>query len=160
MSREIPEEARALLAKYRPTADEAQRLADLISYLEGTTADQWCVDVVRTDNSPSAQNCVFGHIFNWGVARGDGSDLAGSRAWDWFEGAWSTTYAVYPVNDGTNADYPQPTARERAIAYLRDLHSGEVPSTMESMEWEFQGGDIEALRAEHSSSETRGKVDS
>lgn len=87
---------------------------------------------------------MFGHIFNWGQARGDGTDRAGSQAWSWFESAWSTTYAVYPVNDGAHSDYQQPTARERSIAYLR---SGEKLSTMESMEWEFQGGSLEALRA-------------
>lgn len=60
MSREVPDEARPLLAKYRPDEDEAQRLDDLIAYLEGTTAADWCVDVVRSGNE--SQNCVRPHL--------------------------------------------------------------------------------------------------
>ena len=78
--------------------------------------------------------------------RGDGSDKAGNEAWQWFEGHWSTVYQAYPVNDGEVAYYQQPTARERSIAFLRDLRSGAVPSTHESMNWDYYGHDIDAVR--------------
>jgi hypothetical protein len=145
---EIPQEARELMKRWRPSAEDEQRLDDLIAFLEATTAEDWCVDVVRTDDPESgpSKNCVFGHIFNWGQVRGDGSDRAGSRAWDWFESAWTTTYQAYPVNDGEVSYYQQPTARERSIAFLRDLRSGAVPCTVESMNWDYYGHDIEAVR--------------
>lgn len=144
--REIPEGARALLAGYQPSDEDAERLDDLIVFLEDTMPEDWCVDVVRTEGTARGQNCVFGHIFNWGQACGDGSDEDGSHAWDWFEGVWSTTYATYPVNDGKVARYQEPTARERSLAYLRELRSGAVPSTMESMMWDFYSGDIDKVR--------------
>ena len=148
-TQEIPEEARELLRVFRPGAEEEARLDDLIQFLEATSPEDWCVDVVRKGDDGEeerTQNCVFGHIFNWGQARGDGTDKAGNQAWNWFEGYWSTTYATYPVNDGEVAYYDQPTARERSIAYLRDLRSGAVPGTQESMNWDFYGGDIEAVK--------------
>ena len=145
---EIPAEARELLKHYRPGTADEKRLDDLISYLETTTTEAWCVDVVRVEaeGSHRTQNCVFGHIFDWGQLRGDGSDRDGNAAWEWFEELWSSTFAAYPVNDGKIAYYQQPTARERSIAYLRDLRSGIVPSTYESMYWDYYGHDIEAVR--------------
>lgn len=145
---EIPVEARELLKRWRPGADDEKRLDDLIAYLESTVAEAWCVDVVRIDGEQNGrtQNCVFGHIFDWGQLRGDGSDKAGNEAWQWFEEHWSTVYQAYPVNDGEVAYYQQPTARERSIAFLRDLRSGAVPSTHESMNWDYYGHDIDAVR--------------
>ncbi len=142
---EMPPEARELLKRYRPGLEDEKRLDDLIAYLETTTADAWCVDVVRTEGART-QNCVFGHIFDWGQSRGDGSDKDGQAAWEWFEDCWATVYRAYPVNDGEVTYYCQPTARERSIAFLRDLRSGAVASTHESMSWEFYGEDIDALR--------------
>lgn len=145
---EIPAEARELLKRWRPDSESEVRLDDLIAYLESTSAEDWCVDVVRVEGklTERTQNCVFGHIFDWGQLRGDGSDAAGSDAWEWFENNWSATYQTYPVNDGKVSYYQQPSARERSIAFLRDLRSGIVPSTHESMNWDFYGHDVEAVR--------------
>lgn len=137
-------EDRELLRVFGPDEESRARLADFITYLEATSPEDWCEDVVRSQDG--AQNCALGHVFEWGRARGDGSDRAGSRAWDWFEGAWSTSYAVYPVNDGENPDYPQATPKERIIAYCRALLDGTELSTMESMEFEGCSGDTEEIR--------------
>lgn len=141
---QMSDESRELLRVFGPDDESRARLADFITYLEATSPDEWCEDVVRSKDG--SQNCALGHVFEWGRARGDGSDRAGSRAWDWFEGAWSTSYAVYPVNDGTNPDYPQPTPKERIIAYCRALLDGTELSTMESMEFEGCSGDEAEIR--------------
>lgn len=144
MKFEVAGEVRELLRVFGPDAEDRERLADFITYLEATSPSDWCEDVVRSKDG--SQNCALGHVFEWGRARGDGSDLAGSRAWDWFESAWSTSYAVYPVNDGENPDYPQPTAKERVIALCRALLDGSELSTMESMEFEGCSGDEDEIR--------------
>jgi hypothetical protein len=67
--------------------------------------------VVKTKDGRS---CVFGHIF----------DLGGNHMCDWFESNIATTYMIYPINDGTNPQYKQQTAKERCIAYLKDIRDG------------------------------------
>jgi len=139
---DMPAEVRELLRVHRPAAADEARLSDLIDYLEETDESAWCTDRVRVEG----RNCVMGHVFEWGRARGDGSDAAGSRAWDWFEDAWATTYVAYPVNDGAADEYAQPTPRQRCLAYCRDLLAGWAITTQESMEFEFADGDLETLR--------------
>lgn len=140
----MPEDVRELLKLYGPDDEDRERLADFITYLEATTDADWCEDVVRTVDGE--QNCALGHVFEWGRARGDGSDRAGSRAWDWFENAWSTSYAVYPVNDGRHPDYQQPTPKERIIALCEALLDGSELSTHESLEFEGCSGDPDEIR--------------
>jgi len=72
----------------------------------------------------------MGHLANF--VGGDDTTL--NTAWDWFEAAVATTYMVYPVNDGKNPDYPQDTARERCIAYMKNLQSGKEMTTDVLME--------------------------
>lgn len=95
----------------------------IIPYIENTTEDSWCMDVVKTKDG---KNCLFGHLF----------DLGGSELMDWFENI-ATTYMVYPVNDGQNPLYPQPTPKQRCIAYLKDLQSGKAKTTYELMEEDY-----------------------
>lgn len=106
-------------------------LDTVIERMEATNENQWCTDVVRTKDG--AANCFFGHLFEMG-----GSDRGGNLLWDWFENEWSTTYAVYPVNDGENPKFPQPTPKQRVIAYLRALSDGTEQSTQQSMEASYQ----------------------
>lgn len=140
----LPADVRELLRLYGPDDDDRRRMADFIAYLEQTTDADWCEDIVRTKDG--AQNCALGHVFEWGSARGDGSDADGSKTWDWFESAWSTSYSVYPVNDGKNPDYPQATPKERIIAYCRALLDGSELSTHESMEFDACNGDPDEIR--------------
>lgn len=96
-----------------------------ISYCEKTREDQWCVDVVRTKDN---KNCLFGHLFDFA-----GSDEKGNEYWDFFEYHFATTYMVYPVNDGSNDKYQQPTPKQRCIEYLKDLRNGKAKTTQDIM---------------------------
>lgn len=100
-------------------------LDEFIDFCEATSADQWCMDVVRTKDGSG--NCLFGHLATFAEARGDKL----SEAWDSFEGHWATTYMVYPVNDGENPAYRQETAKDRCIAYLRALRDGTEKTTVQ-----------------------------
>lgn len=102
-------------------------LQDFIDYLERTEESQWCVDIVRSKDQE--KNCLFGHLFNFA-----GDDKTGSFYWDYFENAYATTCMVYPVNDGNNQRYQQPTPKQRCIAYLKAIQSGEEETTYECME--------------------------
>ena len=44
----------------------------IIPYMENTTEESWCEDVVKTKDG---KNCLFGHLF----------DLGGGELFDWFE---------------------------------------------------------------------------
>lgn len=114
----------------------------VIDHMAATNAETWQTDVVRsTDGS---RNCFFGHLFQWA------EDTVGTYApdldaqtwanaiWNAFEDRWSTTYAIYPVNDGENDRYQQPLARDRVVAYLEALRDGRELTTEESMERDFQ----------------------
>lgn len=116
-----------------PWETTVKRLTDLspfISYLEKTSPDEWQVDTVRSVGN--TKNCVMGHLVNWYY----GKDWQGSVSpvWDWFEEMWATTYMIYPVNDGGNPKYKQPTARERVIAYLKDLRDGKEKTSVQLWE--------------------------
>ncbi|WP_415854140.1 hypothetical protein [Sinomonas sp. G460-2] len=106
-------------------------LGPLIAHLETTGEDTWQTDVVRSEDS--TRKCFFGHVHAWG-----GDDTRGSALWEAFEELWSTTYRIYTVNDGSDPGYHQPTPKERILAYLGKLQSGEEPTTHESMEAEYQ----------------------
>jgi hypothetical protein len=103
---------------------EKQDIETIINYLESTTDESWCLDVVKTKEG---RNCFFGHIFDFG----------GGELWDWFENRWATTYMIYPVNDGGHPNYKQPTAKERIIAYLKDLRDGKELTTYEVMDRDY-----------------------
>lgn len=96
----------------------------IIPYMENTTEESWCMDVVKTKDG---KNCLFGHLY----------DLGGGELMDWFENI-ATTYMVYPVNDGQNPSYPQPTPKQRCIAYLKDLQSGKAKTTYQLMEEDYE----------------------
>lgn len=100
-------------------------LDEFIAYCETTRPEDWLEGRVRSlDNS---QNCCFGHLINWYY----GKDYEGEIGivWDYFEDRWATTYMIYRVNDGEHPNYQQETARERVIAYLKNLNSGLEKST-------------------------------
>ncbi len=95
-------------------------LEEILYYLENTTEESWCTGVVKTKDGG---NCFFGHLF----------DLGGNLLFNAFENI-ATTYMVYPVNDGENSKYQQPTPKQRCIAYLKDLISGKEKTTYELMD--------------------------
>lgn len=101
-------------------------IQEIIDYLEQTTPESWCQDVIRTNDG---RNCFFGHLFN----------LGGNKLWDWFENI-ATNFMIYPVNDGTDERYQQPTAKERCIAYLKDLRDGKAKTTYQLMD-EYDSSD-------------------
>lgn len=108
-------------------------MQSFIDYCEATKANEWCVDIVRSVGNK--QNCLYGHLVNWYY----GKDYTGniSPIWDAFEEV-GTTFYVYPINDGTNPNYPQPTARERCIAYLKNIRDGKELWTWDAMEKEWE----------------------
>jgi len=102
----------------------------LIQYLEATKPEQWLMDRVRSQDGK--KNCVMGHVFDWGGGdeKAENSNATkGGLAWEWFEECWATTYMIYPVNDGRDRRYQQATAKERCIAYLKDLRDGKAKNT-------------------------------
>lgn len=127
-------------------------LRPFITYLESTPDNSWQIDVVRSADGTC--NCMFGHLYQFTtdhqLAAGESLKAAerfASHVWDAFESSWATTYKVYPVNDGTDADYQQPTPKARVIALLKALADGTQLTTMQIMEadlaeWERR----EALR--------------
>lgn len=99
-------------------ADQADReqLERVAEYMRATPEESWCQDVVR---NAEGGNCFFGHL-----AAMEGTEYAHGFLWEWFEEAYGTTYYVYPINDGSNPDYRQETAKARICAYLDNLLSG------------------------------------
>lgn len=95
-------------------------LQKILQYLEGTTEESWCTDVVKTTEG---KNCFFGHLFDFG-----GPELYSS-----FENI-ATEYMIYPVNDGKCEMYQQSTPKQRCIAYLKDLISGKQKTTWQLMD--------------------------
>lgn len=108
-------------------------LESFITYLEATKPSEWYLHKVR--NKTNTKNCLYGHLCNWYY----GKDHQGkvTRIWDAFEELGSTYY-VYPINDGQNPKYPQKTARERCIAFLRNIQNGTELWTWEAMEKDWQ----------------------
>lgn len=106
-------------------------LGGFIDYCEATKPSDWYLHKVR--NKDNTKNCLYGHLVNWYY----GKDYTGSISpiWDAFEEVGSTYY-VFDINDGTNPNYPQKTARERCIAYLKNIQSGKELWTWEAMELE------------------------
>lgn len=92
-------------------------LNKIIDYLQSTSEDSWCCDVVKTKDG---KNCLFGHLFDYG----GGDNGNGSYVFEMFEELYATTYMVYPVNDGANKNYQQPTPKQRCIAYLENIRDG------------------------------------
>lgn len=111
----------------------SENMQDFIDYLEETRPDQWYLHKVR--NKENTKNCLYGHLINWYY----GKDYTGdcTAMWDAFEEV-GTTFYVYPINDGQNPDYPQKTAKERCIAYLKNVRDGKELWTAEAMEEEFK----------------------
>lgn len=115
--------------------EEENQLLDLgkiIQYLENTKAEEWCVDVVRTKGN--TQNCLLGHLHNYG----GGDEGKGGFVCGMFEEFYATTYMFYRINDGEHPKYQQETAKDRIIAYLKDLKSGDELSTGQLFEQEMR----------------------
>jgi hypothetical protein len=109
----------------------AEKLSDLnpfIQYLHATSEGEWAVDVVRTKDG---KNCLFGHLINWYYGKGYEGSI--SRVWDLFEEMWMSTYVIYPINDGENPKYQQPTPKQRVIAYMTNLWLGVEADTQTAM---------------------------
>ena len=135
------------------TDDWKDALSDLISYLDCTSEDQWCVDVVRTKDN---KNCLFGHVVeffslnaskyrnkdifklaNRGSEESGSDDFGYHCAFNWFDEAVASTFFVYSVNDGKNLSYPQSTPKARCIALVKDILSGNELSTYEGMDYQM-----------------------
>jgi hypothetical protein len=117
-------------------------IGNIITYMEQTDPDKWATDVVRTADG---SNCFFGHLFNF----------AGGTLWDLFEECWATTFMVYSVNDGSNPAYPQATAKERVVAYLKDLRDGKAQTTQQLMAEEFEASCNEQIEMSNASRERK-----
>lgn len=136
-------------------------LDDIIAMVEVSSEDAWQVDVVRS--ADGTRNCFFGHLHAYGMhlaahltddilpdyLRHTGAtapEWVATQLWDWFENEWASTYAIYPVNDGTNPRYPQPTPRTRVLAYLHALRSGEQMTTFQQMDADFYADTTQETR--------------
>lgn len=98
----------------------------VINYCEQTREEEWMTGVCRSKDQ--TKNCLLGHIFNMGKDEEESNDLL-----NWFESCIATDYMFFPVNDGTNPNYQQPTPRLRCLAYLNDLKSGKAKTTLDYM---------------------------
>lgn len=114
---------------WKEVAEKLSNLQPFIQYLQDTREDEWAIDVVRTKGNQ--QNCLFGHLVNWYYGKGYQGDV--SLAWDLFEEMWSTTFFVYEINDGRNPDYPQPTPKQRVLAFMKNLWLGQEMDTQTGM---------------------------
>lgn len=117
-----------MFLKEKYSDDWESMLKDFIAYLETTTEESWCTDIVRTKNGRG--NCLLGHLSNF-CRHKDNDDVSGD--FDWFENLITTTYVVYSVNDGTSDKYHQSTPKQRCIAYMKDLLSGKELTTWPGM---------------------------
>lgn len=142
------------LPSYMDAEPAMKDLTGLIEYLEGTEACDWNLDTVRSKDGK--KNCFFGHLWNWAESLAATYSFDADEAtrtawcnavWECFEESWSTTFAIYPINDGSNLKYQQDTAQRRVIAYLRALQSKTEPNTHESMEAECALYDAAELAA-------------
>lgn len=110
-----------------PTLDE------IIAHVESTPEESWWAG--PTFRSPDqSQHCVLSHI----------AERFGGDAMDLFEGRWSTSYVIGAANDGRHPGYPQPTAKQRCVAFLHALRDGTEKDTLTSMDEQFR--DCEAQR--------------
>lgn len=109
---------------------QLEKLDPVIAYMEATDEDAWRVDTVRSADGMT--NCFFGHLFNMG-----GNDVRGNALWHGFENLWATTFMIFPINDGTDSRYPQPTPKQRVLAYLSDLNSGAAKTCPQLMEEDY-----------------------
>lgn len=107
-----------------------ETLDPVIAYMEATDEEDWQIDTVRSADGTT--NCFFGHLFSMG-----GTDARGNALWDRFEGAWASTFRLYPINDGTSPSYPQATPKQRILAFLQDLNTGSVLTTPQQMEDDY-----------------------
>lgn len=96
-------------------------LDNIIRYMEGTKEESWQTGVCKSEDG--TKDCFFSHLFNMG----------GNYFWQMFEEMYATEYMMFPVNDGENENYPQVAAKERCIAYLKDLRDGKAKTTPQLM---------------------------
>jgi len=106
-----------------------EKLGEIINHIKYTNVSDWCKDVVRTKDG--LKNCLFGHVFNMGK-----DNKEANQWWDFMEMV-ATTYMVYPVNDGSHPKYKQNNPRDRCVAYLEDILSGEEKTTVQLMDEEL-----------------------
>lgn len=98
-----------------------------IEHCENTDPEDWMEGVCRSTDQ--TKNCLLGQIYK---LFNDDTELSNEYV-DFFEYHYATTYMFFPVNDGENPDYQQSNARDRCIAYLRDLRDGKAKTTLDYM---------------------------
>ena len=120
-----------------PEAGAAQGGSDALHHIRGCDESGRGNDVPNIAHRDDAQPCADQQTDRHGKPRPPAEVFANS-VWDVFESSWSTSYVVYPVNDGANPRYQQPTPKQRNIAYLRALAAGEEDTTMVGMQKEYE----------------------
>ena len=125
--------------------DKINWLHSLLDYLQKTKEDEWCVGVCRKTDTAIQKNCLLGHVFNFGSIDffGKNSEKGANAALNFFDNI-ATTYIFYPINDGTNPNYQEPTPKQRCVSFLKNILSSKE-KTVNQM-WEETGEIINVLK--------------
>lgn len=108
-------------------------LKDFIRYLDQTSDDTWCTEVVRTKDGKG--NCLFGHLSNFCGHKGEQNVVPD---FEWFEIMVSTPYVVYPVNDGKDMKYKGDTPKVRCMLLMEAILDGREMNTADGMDAEYK----------------------
>lgn len=108
---------------------EAMALLERVTRLIAQTSrDDWWEG--PTFRSPcGTKHCVLSHV----------AEAFGTQVMEEFEATWSSSYVIgFRVNDKPTARYPQRHPKDRVMAYLHNLATGEEPDLHESMWRDYQ----------------------
>jgi len=108
---------------------------NFLTYLEKTQDSEWLME--KCADTPELNKCcIVGHFFKFTDITNNQKNA--NKLWDNFSWDFANEFMFYPVNDGKDKNYQQPTPKQRCIAYLEDLRDGKAETTAEGMEREHK----------------------
>ena len=125
--------------------DEINWLHSLLDYLQKTEEEEWCVGVCRKADTAIQQNCLLGHVFNFGSIDffGKNGEEGANAALNFFDNI-ATTDIFYPINDGTDTNYQESTPKQRCVSFLKNILSSKEKTVYQM--WEEYGDTINTLK--------------
>ena len=115
--------------------DVRDPLKEILEHLKTTSEDSWCVEVCA--NKDLTKWCLKYHL----------NAMSKEGRIDYlyfFEECIATQRMYYPVNDGENPKYQQPTPKQRCIAYIEAIIDWSERSLQDEFEvQEKHGKEIE-----------------